>query len=495
MGLPQKTKNCSICKKRGYTEWHHIISQHHAKKTGQDDLITNPDNLIELCKRCHDQTTASMVRKRLTKQGKPLKKATTRKKTAQHTRVRQTSKSVVIDRQNRKNEQNQIVETSLETLELRGVLIQNTPRLRITLEKYLLAVKTEDELAEKWSEYFTTKRLQNLYPEDHWLHNSDIFDEEKSHDFENDGFYWLKNGRAWISELSVEKANYNINLANIRNEQRSVVEQLQNVAATEHEQRRMKDLENISIECLQSRNVYDDQSPVNNFNQLYSYLQQVSVNDEIAKKWFDYFSIHRSNHLQQLYPEDHWLHNKENFDKILSKEFEEDGYCWTSKGGAWKHNLSMKQTKIEIQLANIRMKERNLIAQEEKREKVESDRKEELEHTENSIIDMVERNVYDPNAPVKGNARNLISYIDGMKTESEIYRNWADYFSENRSRPLLKLYPTDHWMHSSSQFNKNLSQQFEKDGFCWTPNGGAWKIGLTLEVAKAEVDLAKAKSR
>ena len=114
---------------------------------------------------------------------------------------------------------------------------------------------------------------------------------------------------------------------------------------------------------------------------------------------------------------------------------------------------------------------------------------------ENSIIDMVERNVYDPNAPVKGNARNLISYIDGMKTESEIYRNWADYFSENRSRPLLKLYPTDHWMHSSSQFNKNLSQQFEKDGFCWTPNGGAWKIGLTLEVAKAEVDLAKAKSR
>ena len=152
MGLPQKTKNCSICKKRGYTEWHHIISQHHAKKTGQDDLITNPDNLIELCKRCHDQTTASMVRKRLTKQGKPLKKVTTRKKTAQRNRVRQTTKSVVIDKQNRKNEQNQIVETSLETLELRGVLIQNTPRLRITLEKYLLAVKTEDELAEKWSE-------------------------------------------------------------------------------------------------------------------------------------------------------------------------------------------------------------------------------------------------------------------------------------------------------------------------------------------------------
>ena len=65
MVLGKKTGICTICKKEGRTEWHHIISQHHAKKTGQKDLISNPDNVVELCKSCHNQTTASMVRNRL----------------------------------------------------------------------------------------------------------------------------------------------------------------------------------------------------------------------------------------------------------------------------------------------------------------------------------------------------------------------------------------------------------------------------------------------
>ena len=64
MGKSGKKGVCTICEHRGYTEWHHIISRHHAIKSGQDDLIENPNNMIELCKRCHDQTTASMVRKR-----------------------------------------------------------------------------------------------------------------------------------------------------------------------------------------------------------------------------------------------------------------------------------------------------------------------------------------------------------------------------------------------------------------------------------------------
>ena len=54
-----KSGVCRICGREGYTEWHHIISRGHAKKTGQIELITNPGNIVELCKSCHDQTTAS----------------------------------------------------------------------------------------------------------------------------------------------------------------------------------------------------------------------------------------------------------------------------------------------------------------------------------------------------------------------------------------------------------------------------------------------------
>jgi len=58
----RKTGRCTICKTGGYTEWHHIISRYHAIKSGQDHLVDNPDNTVELCKLCHNQTTASMVR-------------------------------------------------------------------------------------------------------------------------------------------------------------------------------------------------------------------------------------------------------------------------------------------------------------------------------------------------------------------------------------------------------------------------------------------------
>ena len=59
VGVPRKIGACRVCDRRGYTEWHHIISRGHAKKTKQLDLITNPGNVVELCKSCHNQTTAS----------------------------------------------------------------------------------------------------------------------------------------------------------------------------------------------------------------------------------------------------------------------------------------------------------------------------------------------------------------------------------------------------------------------------------------------------
>ena len=63
-----KTGICSICLEpapKGYTEWHHIISQHKCKKEGLLHLISARSNVVELCKECHDLTTASMLRTNL----------------------------------------------------------------------------------------------------------------------------------------------------------------------------------------------------------------------------------------------------------------------------------------------------------------------------------------------------------------------------------------------------------------------------------------------
>lgn len=63
-----KTGNCTICLEPapdGYTEWHHIISQHKCKKEGLLHLISARSNVVELCKACHDLTTASMLRTNL----------------------------------------------------------------------------------------------------------------------------------------------------------------------------------------------------------------------------------------------------------------------------------------------------------------------------------------------------------------------------------------------------------------------------------------------
>ena len=60
--LPNKKGMCRICNYRGKTDWHHIISQHHAKKYDKKDLLTNPGNVVELCRPCHRQTTSSKSR-------------------------------------------------------------------------------------------------------------------------------------------------------------------------------------------------------------------------------------------------------------------------------------------------------------------------------------------------------------------------------------------------------------------------------------------------
>ena len=64
-GMVRRRGRCRICRKYRALDPHHIISQGHAKKTGQDDLISNQGNVVLICRKCHDQTTSSMVRKHL----------------------------------------------------------------------------------------------------------------------------------------------------------------------------------------------------------------------------------------------------------------------------------------------------------------------------------------------------------------------------------------------------------------------------------------------
>ena len=56
---------CRICKADAKLDRHHIISQGHARKTNQLDLLTNQGNIVFLCRKCHNQTTASKAWKRL----------------------------------------------------------------------------------------------------------------------------------------------------------------------------------------------------------------------------------------------------------------------------------------------------------------------------------------------------------------------------------------------------------------------------------------------
>jgi hypothetical protein len=54
---------CKICQAEGKTEMHHIISQSKIEKLERPDLLTNPNNIIELCKQCHLWTDSSIYRK------------------------------------------------------------------------------------------------------------------------------------------------------------------------------------------------------------------------------------------------------------------------------------------------------------------------------------------------------------------------------------------------------------------------------------------------
>ncbi len=65
-----KTGTCSICLCEDKpTEWHHIISQNRCRELGKEYLIHARTNVVEVCRPCHDETTASLRRKAIDSTG------------------------------------------------------------------------------------------------------------------------------------------------------------------------------------------------------------------------------------------------------------------------------------------------------------------------------------------------------------------------------------------------------------------------------------------
>ncbi len=500
--LGNKTKICTICKARGYTEWHHIISQHHAIVSGQEELIENPDNVIELCKRCHDQTTASMVRKRLQKEGKKTPKRRPRPK-----KLRQPKREVVAEsKEDRMKAQKEIMEASISSLQSRGVFHDSPPPMH--LREFLNITRYEDETNDKWYEIISKNDFlfpNSLFPPDHWMHNENAYDKKRSAEFEEDGFCWCSNGQPWKGGVSQRRARFEIDIANVRSEERAALEELQKVALSEEEVRKKLEEKEGSWKQLESRGVLylASKSPPLGLLQgrkrrhlgFLAYLKKISFYDQTAAKWVERLENDTKNPFDHLYPEDHWLHDTEKFNKKNSSEFEEDGFCWTQDGGIWKNNLTLRQIESEIRLADIRIKAAHLVSTEEAHLERERAVHESEQRKQKSISSLAKRgSMVDPSPRL--NHSILAKYLHGISSESETAERWSQYFKEVAGpNPLLRLYPEDHWEHSEEDFHHELSQAFEEDGFGWTRDGLAWIEGLSLEQVDAEVRLAKIKRK
>ena len=174
-----KSGQCKICKKTGHTEWHHIISQHHAMRTGQTSLLHNPDNVIELCRRCHKQTTASMVRKRLTKIHGPLKRTVRKNPTNEEKRAA---------RLKRQRDREKLVSDSLKCMNNRGAaILRKQSSARKTMKIFWRTYQNCEEVSQI--------QIKSLYPPDHWMHSPSEYNRSLSMRFERD-WLWVRGGGA-----------------------------------------------------------------------------------------------------------------------------------------------------------------------------------------------------------------------------------------------------------------------------------------------------------
>ena len=191
MTLMQKSGICKICTRSGRTDWHHIISQHHAIKTRQTHLLDNPDNMIELCRKCHNQTTASMVRTRLTRKYGPINSRPSRKRlTPQEKRVL---------RERKQKEEEKIIEESMRKIVARGGGLWIGKYRPKTVMRQFRGVHDGNVLGVE---------IENLYPPDHWLHSPERYSSSLSKRFERDWMWTLRGGafpKSRLERYSPEK--------------------------------------------------------------------------------------------------------------------------------------------------------------------------------------------------------------------------------------------------------------------------------------------------
>jgi hypothetical protein len=68
--MAPKKGSCRICNEIRVLEAHHIISRGHAIKSDQKELIINKGNIVYICRKCHNQTSASKSRFKIMMQDK-----------------------------------------------------------------------------------------------------------------------------------------------------------------------------------------------------------------------------------------------------------------------------------------------------------------------------------------------------------------------------------------------------------------------------------------
>ena len=187
----QKSGICKICTRSGRTDWHHIISQHHAIKTGQTHLLDNPNNVIEICRRCHNQTTASMVRKRLTRKYGRI--------TSKPPRKRLTPQEKKALREKKQREEEKRIEESMRKIVARGG--------GLWIGKYRPSKAMEKFRQIHGGGVFGVE-IENLYPPDHWLHSPERYSSSLSKRFERDWMWTLRGGafpKSRLKRYSPEK--------------------------------------------------------------------------------------------------------------------------------------------------------------------------------------------------------------------------------------------------------------------------------------------------
>ena len=88
------------------------------------------------------------------------------------------------------------------------------------------------------------------------------------------------------------------------------------------------------------------------------------------------------------------------------------------------------------------------------------------------------RGVFCEDASMNLNVRGMWRIFTKYSSSPELSDpEWYEILKKNHTkfgrRPLISLYPPEHWFHDPVLFNEELSKKFENDGYLWTASGAA----------------------